>query len=184
MKYLVISDIHGSLDAIIAMEDALKQHGIKRIICLGDILYHGPRNPLPDNYNPQGVFTKLNQYAKDIIGVRGNCDSEVDQMVIEFPITADYNNLYLGDKKVFLSHGHIYGPDNMPLLHKGDIFISGHIHLPIATTQDEIYVLNPGSCALPKGGHPKTYAVLDESSFTIYTLDHQVYKAIAFKKED
>ena len=180
MKYLVISDIHGSLGAAQLCQSASLAHGTDAVICLGDILYHGPRNDLPEDYAPKQVTALMNSMWHDIIAVRGNCDAEIDDMVLDFPVTADYNILYLGGHRVFLSHGHIYGPDRLPKLEKGDIFISGHTHVPTAMIHDGFYLLNPGSAALPKEGHPRTYAVLSEDSFTVYTTEGKEYLHIGF----
>lgn len=180
MKFLVISDLHGSLNAATIIEEALKYHQADKIICLGDILYHGPRNDLPSDYNPKKVIEIMNFYQDKIIAVRGNCDSEVDQMVLNFPISADYNIIYLDNRKIFLSHGHVYGLDNLPQLNDNEIFIFGHIHLPITEYKDNHYILNPGSASLPKQNNPKTYGILDETGFGIYTFNHEIYKSIKF----
>lgn len=183
MKFLVISDIHGSVGAVNIIEEAMKEHRFDKIICLGDILYHGPRNNLPCDYNPKKVIEIINKYKYDIIAVRGNCDSEVDQMVLDFPILSTHNILYLKNTKVFSTHGHVYNLDNMPCLNKNDVFMFGHIHIPLAQINNDIYILNPGSSSLPKENHPKTYGILDEFGFEIYTFDHKIYKTIKFKKD-
>ena len=174
-KILVISDIHGSLKGALLMEEAASKHGAGMILCLGDVLYHGPRNDLPDDYAPKKVIEIMNRNAEDIIAVRGNCEAEVDQMVLSFPCMAYSNTLYLFSHKVIMSHGHIYGPDHLPLLQKGDVFLYGHTHLPAAETTDGILIGNPGSASLPKGGHPRSYGILDASGFTVYTADHSEY---------
>lgn len=178
MKYLVVSDIHGALSGAEAIKDSFSYHQVDWILCLGDILYHGPRNDLPVDYKPKAVIPIMNDLADKIISVRGNCDAEVDQMVLSFACTADYNIIPFAKRKVFMSHGHIYSPDHLPKLQKGDVFLSGHTHIPTAYEKDGIYLLNPGSTSLPKGGHPATYALLDEQSFIIYTLDHKEYMHI------
>lgn len=170
MKYLVISDIHGSHNAALSAIEAFKHHNCDQIICLGDILYHGPRNDLPVSYNPKEVIKLFNQYKDKFISVCGNCDAYVDQMILEFPITSDYNIIYHQNHKFFLSHGHLYSPTNKPTLTSDDYLLTGHTHIP---TVDN-HMLNPGSIALPKENHPQTYAILDDN-FTIYTLDHKVY---------
>lgn len=181
MEYIVISDLHGSLEAANIVIEAIKHHNINRVLCLGDILYHGPRNTLPIDYNPKEVINILNSVSNKITAIKGNCDSEVDQMVLQFPILADYNQFYIGNKKLFMTHGHIYSTENTSHLDKGDIFLFGHVHLPIAEIQNDIYILNPGSSSLPKQNHPKTYAILNDNGFIIYTFDHKIYKEIAFK---
>ena len=179
-KYLVVSDIHGALSGAEAVHKALAHHNLTHVLCLGDILYHGPRNDLPDDYAPKKVIPLMNALKDNIIAVRGNCEAEVDQMVLNFAVTADYNILFCGDRKVFMSHGHIYSPAKLPDLSSGDIFLSGHTHIPTAECNKGIFLLNPGSISLPKGGHPRSYAVLTETDFTIYTLDHQEYMKITF----
>ena len=171
MKYLVISDIHGSAEAANIAIEAYKLHHCDYILCLGDILYHGPRNDLPSSYAPKQVISLLNPLKDKIIAVRGNCDAEVDQMVLDFSITSDYNILFINDHKFFLSHGHIYGPNNLPKLNKEDYFLSGHTNIPTI----ENHLLNPGSIALAKNNHPNTYAIIDEENFTVYTTKHEIY---------
>ena len=171
MKYLVISDIHGSAEAANIAIEAYKLPHCDYILCLGDILYHGPRNDLPSSYAPKQVISLLNPLKDKIIAVRGNCDAEVDQMVLDFSITSDYNILFINDHKFFLSHGHIYGPNNLPKLNKEDYFLSGHTHIPTI----ENHLLNPGSIALAKNNHPNTYAIIDEENFTVYTTKHEIY---------
>lgn len=182
MKYLVVSDIHGALSGAQAILNAKEHHHIDNILCLGDILYHGPRNDLPEDYAPKKVIEIMNSLKDNIISVRGNCEAEVDQMVLEFPCMADYNAFYMNERKIFLTHGHIYSPNNLPTLREGDIFLSGHTHIPTTDNKNGIYLLNPGSISLPKQNHPRTYAVLSDTDFTIYTLDHNVYMHIDFTK--
>ncbi len=181
MNYLVISDIHGSLSGAEALLDGLDRYEPEAVLLLGDVLYHGPRNDLPEDYRPKEVIRLLNPVAEHIYAVRGNCDAEVDQMVLDFALTADYNQLPLGRKrKIFMSHGHIYSPEHLPKLCPGDIFLYGHTHIPRAERKDGIFLLNPGSISLPKGGHPKTYGILNEEGFTICTEDHQAYLSLEF----
>lgn len=181
MKYLVVSDIHGALSGAEAVTEAKDYHAVETILCLGDILYHGPRNDLPVDYAPKKVITIMNALKDHIIAVRGNCEAEVDQMVLEFPCMADYNIIPLKNRKVFMSHGHIYSPSHLPTLVKGDIFLSGHTHVPTAKANESgIYLLNPGSVSLPKEGHPRTYGILTENDFTVYTLDHKEYMHVSF----
>ena len=172
---LVISDIHGALSGAELVLDALRHHDCREILCLGDILYHGPRNDVPEDYAPKQVIEIMNGLKDQITAVRGNCEAEVDQMVLDFPVTADYNILFYQGHRVFMSHGHVYGPDHLPKLPAGTMFVSGHTHIPTAYEKDGLLLCNPGSVSLPKNGHPKSYAVIDESGFTVYTADHQVY---------
>lgn len=177
-KYLVISDIHGALDGAQLLLDAIEVHHPDMILCLGDILYHGPRNDLPASYAPKKVIPIMNSLKDQIIAVRGNCEAEVDQMVLEFAVMSDYNILPWNSRRIFMSHGHIYGPDHLPSLKPGDVFLSGHTHIPTAYEKDGVYLLNPGSASLPKNGHPCSYGLLDETGFTVYREDHTPYMHI------
>ena len=180
MKVLTISDLHGSLEAATIIKDIIDIHKTDIILCLGDVLYHGPRNDLPKDYKPKEVILILNEYKDIIISVRGNCDTEVDQMVLDFPILSELNTFYIGKRKIIASHGHIYSQNNLPHLSKGNVFIFGHIHIPITKKENDYFILNPGSASLPKENHPKTYGILDENSYKIYTFDHKTYKEISF----
>ena len=175
MKLLICSDIHGDLDSARAVIDAYHRTGADKILCLGDILYHGPRNDLPSTYAPKEVITLLNSYKNVILSVRGNCDTEVDQMVLEFPILADYALLSLDGKTVYATHGHKFNLDALPPLQKGDILLHGHTHL-LACEKfgDENVYLNPGSIALPKGGNPRTYMIYENGTFTCIDLDGNI----------
>lgn len=175
----ILSDIHGSSYYAHHAIKLFKQSKAEYLILLGDILYHGPRNPLPKDYNPELVFQLLNLHKDQIIAIRGNCDSEVDQMVLEFPIMEDYTFLPLKDRLLYLSHGHIYNPDNLPPgISQNDLFLFGHIHLPIAEKQQDIYIGNPGSCSLPKANNPPSYGILTDDKFTIYDFQQNVIQLI------
>lgn len=179
MNYIVLSDIHGAYDHLEQVLKQLKDDDL--ILILGDILYHGPRNQVPASYDPKKVIALLNPYKERIMAVRGNCDGEVDQMVLEFPITADYNQFMLGNRKLFMSHGHIYSPEHLPALKAKDIFMYGHVHLPKAELTDGIYILNPGSLSLPKEENPASYGILNEEKFEIYDMKGNVIKSIYFE---
>lgn len=167
MKLLVASDIHGSAVWCKKMLGAFEKEGADKLVLLGDILYHGPRNPLPDGYAPQEVFAMLNPIADRIIAVRGNCDSEVDQMVLDFNVSSDYAVLYDGATKITLSHGH----RPVPPLGKGDVYITGHTHVPLNAVEKEGYLhLNPGSVSLPKDGSAHGYIVYENGNFAFKTL--------------
>lgn len=175
MKLFILSDIHGSEEFL---QTALKAYLIEKpdyLVILGDILYHGPRNPLPSGYNPKGVIELLNPLKDQIIAVRGNCDSEVDQMVLNFPMRGDYQQLLMDNKKIFLSHGHLY--DNELPSHLADetIYIQGHSHVPMIKKVGSLWHLNPGSITLPKENHPHTFAVYEDGLFSIRTLDNKTY---------
>jgi len=181
MKIFVISDIHGSNHYLNKALEAYEEEKADYLLILGDELYHGPRNPLPEDYNPKEVSEKLNRYKEKIITVRGNCDSEVDQMLLEYPIMSDYSILFLNQKKIFATHGHIYSEEKLPHLSKGDIFIYGHTHLPVAKKEDGIYILNPGSITLPKGGNKNSYGLFEDNNFYVKDLDGNVIKKIELK---
>ncbi len=178
MKYMFASDIHGSAYYCRKTLEVFRQSGADRLILLGDLLYHGPRNDLPKEYDPKAVIALLNEYRDQIYAVRGNCDAEVDQMVLEFPIMADYAVLVLNGKTFFATHGHLFDQDHLPPMKAGDILIHGHIHLPVAETMGDKYLLNPGSTSLPKGGNKNSYGMLDEDMFRIYDFDGQIIKEI------
>ena len=180
MKLFFISDIHGSLHYLNKALEQYEKEAADYIIILGDELYHGARNPLPEGYNPKEVAVLLNSYADKIIAVRGNCDSEVDQMVLEFPVMSDYSTILYEGRRIFLSHGHIYGPDHLPILSSGDLFVYGHTHIPVAEKKGDIYVINPGSISMPKENNPNTYGILEGQAFQIKTLDGNVFKEIVF----
>lgn len=178
MKLFFISDIHGSVYYLNEAMERYEEEGADYIVILGDILYHGARNPLSREYNPKGVIDILNNYSDKIIAVRGNCDSEVDEMVLDFPIMSTYSNIIYNDKRIFLTHGHIYNEDNMIKLKEDSAFIYGHTHVLRADKKDNIYFLNPGSITLPKENNPHTYGVLENNDFKIKDLDGNIIKKI------
>ena len=176
MKYMIASDIHGSAWYCRKMMEALEKEQADRLILLGDLLYHGPRNDLPKEYAPKEVIRMLNKEKNRIYNVRGNCDAEVDQMVLEFPVLADYGWMDIDGKTFSMSHGHIYNEQNLPPLKPGDIFMHGHTHVLRAEKVGDITILNPGSVSIPKEGNPPTYAILENSRFTIKTFDEEIIK--------
>lgn len=180
MKLFIISDIHGSRHFTRLALEKFREEEADYIVILGDILYHGARNPLPYGHDPKGVIELLNAYSEKIIGVRGNCDSEVDQMVLNFPLMADYNNLILGSRRIFISHGHLYSKENLPGLEAGSVFLYGHTHILRAEEEAGIYYLNPGSISLPKADNPPSYGLLDEGSFLVKDFENRILKAIDF----
>ena len=165
MKYLVVSDIHGSLSGAEILKESFKYHQADAILCLGDILYHGPRNDLPKEYDPKQVIAMLNARKQDILCVRGNCDGEVDQMVLEFPIMADYCVLTQDKGIIYATHGHHFNEQNLPPLHRGDILLHGHTHVPKCVEHDEYVYLNPGSVSIPKEDSWHGYMTLKEGIF-------------------
>ena len=184
MKLMFASDIHGSAFYCRRMLELYKNSGAERLVLLGDILYHGPRNDLPREYAPKEVIAMLNPLKDELLAVRGNCDTEVDQMVLEFPILADYGLLLVGETRLYATHGHVYNENHLPPLTDGDALIHGHTHLLEAkeiTAEDgrRMKILNPGSVSIPKGGNPATYALLEDGVFTILTLDGDVVRQIS-----
>ena len=180
MKLFFASDLHGSLPATRRVIDTFLASNADHLILLGDLINFGPRNPLPEGHNPLAVAELLNQYAESIIAVRGNCDSEVDQMLLSFPIMSDYNIVLLPTgKKIFLTHGHIYNADKRPLLKKGDIIAHGHTHITVAEWQGEQIVFNPGSTTFPRneGGKP-SYGLLDGTNLSVLDFDGNILNSI------
>ena len=166
MKWLIASDIHGSEYYCRKVLETCDREGAERLILLGDVLYHGPRNDLPDGYAPKEVTTQLNACAGSILGVRGNCDAEIDQMVLQFPMMADYCLLYAAGRTVFATHGHVYNTASLPPLQPGDILLHGHTHVPCWEEfgNGNLY-LNPGSVSLPKEDSPRGYLLLTDTAF-------------------
>ena len=180
MKYMVASDIHGSAHWCRELLKAFDAGQADRLVLLGDLLYHGPRNPLPQEYAPMEVAAMLNGRRSDLLCVHGNCDSEVDQMVLELPIFADYAILSLGRRLVFVTHGHIHNTDALPPLNKGDILLHGHTHVPAwEECGMENFYLNPGSAALPKEGTPHGYLILTEEAAVWKTMEGKTYHTLA-----
>jgi putative phosphoesterase len=178
MKLFIISDIHGSLYYLQKAMDAYQKEEADYIIILGDILYHGARNPIPINYNTIEVAALLNQYTEKIIAVRGNCDSQIDELVLDFPIEATYSVILTNYRRVFLTHGHVYNSDNLPKLSSGDILFHGHTHLPAIDKKEDIHIINPGSITSPKEDNPNSYGILEENIIEIKSLDGAVFKRL------
>ena len=170
MKYMIASDIHGSAYFCERMLEAYRREGADRLILLGDILYHGPRNDLPRDYAPKRVIELLGAVRDEVFCVRGNCDTEVDQMVLDFPILADYALLEMGGHTVFVTHGHKYNLASLPPLKAGDVLLHGHTHVPACIEQDGITYLNPGSVSIPKEGSANSYMVLEGGEFVAKSL--------------
>lgn len=176
MKYLIISDIHGSLPRLQQVLDFYEKAQCNMLCILGDILNYGPRNGLPDGLNPKGIAELLNHFTDPFIAVRGNCDSEVDQMLLDFPIMADYALIADNGKTLFLTHGHIYNENNLPK-GKFDAFFYGHTHLWKLEKQ-EMSLCNTGSITFPKGGNPPTFATYENKNISIYQLNGTLLKSI------
>ena len=167
MKWMIASDIHGSAYYCREMLKAYDREGAQRLLLLGDILYHGPRNDLPREYAPKEVITMLNERKDDIYCVRGNCDGEVDQMVLEFPIMSDYCVIAEGKLAIYATHGHRYNEQNLPPLHPGDILMHGHTHIPKCIVHEipQYVCMNPGSAAIPKEDSWHGYIVWEGKTF-------------------
>ena len=170
MKWMIASDLHGSARFCRAMLEAFRREEAGRLVLLGDLLYHGPRNDFPQEYDPRAVTGLLNGVKDHLLCVRGNCDSEVDQMVLEFPVLAEYAFLSVDGRSIFATHGHHYGPDNPPPLGTGHFLLCGHTHLPVHRGCGAFTYLNPGSLPLPKEGTPHSYMTLEDGEFTWHDL--------------
>lgn len=183
MKLMIASDIHGSAYYCRELLEAWKREKPEKLVLLGDILYHGPRNDLPREYGPKEVIAMLNGIRQELLCVRGNCDTEVDQMVLEFPIMADYGLLAFEGQTFYATHGHVFGKDCLPPMQDGDTLVQGHTHLLMAEYMEaekigRIGILNPGSVSIPKGGNPATYGLLEDGVFQILTFEGDMVKRL------
>jgi putative phosphoesterase len=179
MKLMIASDIHGCAPACRRLLEIFENSGAERLILLGDILYHGPRNDLPEGYAPKEVIALLTPYADRLFCVRGNCDTEVDQMVLPFPILAETALLFVDGVTWFAAHGHRTGANpsagDLPKLPAGSIVLSGHTHIPtLDRTADGLLLVNPGSASIPKGGFAPSYAMYEEGVFSVISLDGEI----------
>ena len=171
MRLMIASDIHGSARWCRAMLDAFEREKADRLLLLGDLLYHGPRNELPDRYAPKEVIAMLNAVRQRLFCVRGNCDAEVDQMVLQFPISADACLLELDGHVLYATHGHLFTPDAPPPLQSGDVLLCGHTHVPACRDCGTFLYLNPGSVSIPKENSPHSYMTLENGCLTWKSLD-------------
>ena len=176
MKLMIASDIHGSAPACRRLLDIFEKTQAERLILLGDLLYHGPRNDLPAGYDPKAVIAMLSAYADRLFCVRGNCDTEVDQMVLPFPILSETALLFVDGRTWFAAHGHRTGANptagDLPRLPAGSVVLTGHTHIPtLDKTPDGILLLNPGSTSIPKGGFAPSYALYEDGVFRVIALD-------------
>ena len=182
MKYMIISDLHGSGHYCEMMLQRYQEEKADKIILLGDVLYHGPRNALPEGYDPKKCTALLNEVKNDIIAVRGNCDAEIDQTVLEFPIMADYSVLQWENRTIYLTHGHIFDQHHPLPLKDGDIVISGHTHVPACQEDEHNVYLNPGSLSIPKENSYHSYMTLEGNTFQWKNLlDGQTYAECVMK---
>ncbi len=186
MKILIASDIHGSLKYCTQLVERYKKENCEKLVILGDVLYHGPRNDLPEGYNPKGVIALLNNMAEEILCVRGNCEAEVDDMVLNFNVLADYAVMWNNGKMFYLTHGHKNNPDNPPKLKKGDVLFNGHTHvskIELFGENNEFLYANPGSVSIPKENTPRGYMILTDNSLIHKTLDGEVVEEYALRNE-
>ncbi|MBE6808516.1 MAG: phosphodiesterase [Ruminococcaceae bacterium] len=176
MKLLIASDIHGSAYYCKLLLEAVEKEKADRIILLGDILYHGPRNDLPKEYAPKEVIKMLNPLKNKLLCVRGNCDTEVDQMVLDFPVLADYAVIPVGEKLIYATHGHNYNESKLPPLSNGDILLNGHTHVPKCIEHESFIYMNPGSVSIPKENSAHSYMILENGEFLWKDLENgEVY---------
>lgn len=183
-KLFIASDIHGDAETCAKMVEIYENSGAERMILLGDILYHGPRNDLPGGYAPKKVIELLNPLKNDILAVRGNCDTEVDQMVLDFPILAEYAYVCVDGIRMFVTHGHKFNTETLPPLAKGDVLLHGHTHVPCVQHfgNGNIY-LNPGSLSIPKENSHKSYVLYDDRTFSFFSLDGELYNSFTVPLE-
>ncbi len=182
MKFLIASDIHGSAYWAERLMSAIEEEQPDRVILLGDLLYHGPRNDLPRDYAPKRVIPLLNDLAKSgrVIAVRGNCEAEVDQMVLEFPCMSDSALVMDSDgRELFCTHGHVFGAgmhnsvDNAPVLLAGSALVYGHTHIKVNEESQKhpgLWLFNPGSVSIPKDG-THSYGIYEDGSFRHVVLE-------------
>ena len=175
MKWMIASDIHGSAYYCRELLAAFEREGASKLLLLGDILYHGPRNDLPREYAPKQVIEMLNGIKQKLLCVRGNCDTEVDQMVLNFPVLADYAILAVGERMIYATHGHVYNEQKLPPLGKGDVLLHGHTHVPKCVEHEEYLYINPGSVSIPKENSPHSYLIFEEGKLTWKNLDGEPY---------
>ncbi len=170
MKLLIASDIHGSAYYCAKLMEQIRKEDPDRIVLLGDLLYHGPRNDLPKDYAPKQVIPMLSEYKDRILAVRGNCEAEVDQMVLPFSCLAEYALLEVDGTTMYLTHGHHASPDDLPALPQGSIFLSGHTHIKLDKVVNGIRCLNPGSVSIPKDGS-HSCLIYENGEFRFVTLE-------------
>lgn len=185
MRILFLSDIHGSLTALDAVLSYYDSGDFDFLVLLGDLLNYGPRNGLCEGLDAPGVAARLNERTDRIVAVRGNCDSEVDQMLVDFPIQSTYSVLVADGLRFFLTHGHIYNEKQMPPGPACDVFVYGHTHLQTLKSAEPAcnrpVILNTGSPTFPKGGNPPTFATYEDGTLAVRTLDGGILQALRIK---
>lgn len=174
MKIMVAADIHGSAYYCEKLLKKYKEEACDKLLLLGDILYHGPRNDLPEEYNPKKVLAMLNEMKNEILCVRGNCDTEVDQMVLEFPVLAEYCLLYLDHITIFATHGHKFNKNFMPNLAENEVLLHGHTHVPACEKVGNNMYMNPGSVSIPKENSHHGYMTIEDGHFLWKDLDGNI----------
>ena len=178
MKLMIASDLHGSAYYVKKLMDAYAAEQPDKLLLLGDLLYHGPRNALPKDYDCMAVAGMLNGIKEKILAVRGNCDCEVDQMVLEFPIMADYALLEWEGLTLYATHGHLWTEEERPPMAAGTVLLNGHFHGPVCREHEGYLYLNPGSVSIPKEGKPGSYLVLEGKTFTWKDLEGKSFEPI------
>lgn len=191
MKYFVFSDIHGSASTCAKALDECRRHSCDMIICLGDLLYHGARNPIPEGYDNKAVTAMLNPLADKFITCRGNCDPDVSEMVLDFPVMQDFSFVVDGGLRIVATHGHVFSPakpgtdaplvagSRLPQPLGWDVLMYGHTHVPVLYRDDKgRLILNPGSITFPKENNPKSYAIYENGHASLYTLDGELMKEL------
>ena len=181
MRFLIASDLHGSAYYTRLLLERFREEKADRLLLLGDLLYHGPRNALPREYDPASVAAMLNEYKDVILAVKGNCDSAVDQMVLDFPIEAVYMPVFSDGASLYLTHGDIFSPENPMPMPAGSAYLFGHIHVPVSERRNGILFLNPGSVAIPKGDSVNSYMVFDKGVFTFKKISGEPYEEAALR---
>ncbi len=179
MRLMIASDIHGSAYYMEQLVKAYQTEGAEKLLLLGDLLYHGPRNDLPQGYEPKKVIQILNGMKEELLCVRGNCEAEVDQMVLEFPVMADYIMLYLDGHTFFATHGHQFNENSLPPLKKGDILLHGHTHIQALKKTEDYTYLNPGSVSIPKAGNTNSYMIYENGTVTLKSLSGEVIDSLS-----
>lgn len=174
MKWMIASDIHGSEYYCKKLIDAYQKEEADRMLLLGDVLYHGPRNDLPRDYDPKKVIKILNSMKEEILCVRGNCDTEVDQMVLDFPIMADYCVICDGEYVIYATHGHKFNENNLPPICEGDILLCGHTHVPKCVEHEKYVYMNPGSVSIPKENSHQGYMILEDGEFLWKDMEGEI----------
>ena len=181
MKFMIASDIHGSAYWCEKMLCAFEKEGADRLVLLGDLLYHGPRNDLPKDYAPKKVIEMLNARKDDILCVRGNCEAEVDQMVLNFPVLAEYAIICAEGSEIFATHGHKFNEDNLPPLKNGTVLLCGHTHIPACNVHENYVYMNPGSVSIPKNNSANGYMMLENSRFLWKNFEGEILNSFELR---